>query len=144
MIRKYQDSDVDAVVSVWRVASDLAHPFLTKEFQDDAAVKVRNVYLQFAETWVKEVDDEVIGFIALIENEVGALFISPMHHGKGMGRELMDFAVRQKGSVTVEVFKENPIGRKFYDRYGFRIIEEVLHEPSGHMAIKMGFDPERI
>ncbi len=82
----------------------------------------------------------MIGFIALIENEVGAIFLSPDHYGKGIGRELMDFAVREKGSVTLEVFKENSIGRKFYDRYGFRPIKEALHKTSGHMTVKMAFD----
>ncbi len=141
MIRKYEQDDADAVVSVWRRASDLAHPFLTKEFQDSESENVRNVYPQFAEIWVNEVDRKIVGFIALIESEVGAIFLSPNCHGKGIGREMMDFAVAQKGAVTVEVFKENTIGRKFYDKYGFRITGETLHEPSGHMVVKMAFDP---
>ncbi len=119
----------------------MAHPFLTQEFQDSEAENVRNVYPQFARIWVKVVDGDVIGFIALIENEVGAIFLAPEHHGKGIGREMMDFAVERKGAVTLEVFKQNAIGRKFYDKYGFRTTREAVHEPSGQIAVKMVFDP---
>ncbi len=139
MIRKYKDSDVDAVVSVWRTASDLAHPFLSKAFQDKEQENVRNIYPQFAEIWVKEIDDSVVGFVALIENEVGAIFLDPTRHGQGIGREMMDHAIRQKGDVTLDVFKENTIGRRFYDRYGFKAMKEYLHEDSGQMTITMAF-----
>lgn len=139
MIRKYKDSDVDAVVSVWRTASDLAHPFLSKAFQDKEQGNVRNVYPQFAQIWVKEIDGKTVGFIALIENEVGAIFLDPKLHGQGLGREMMDYAIQQKGSVTLDVFKENALGRRFYDRYGFVAIKEYQHADSGQMTVTMAF-----
>ena len=139
MIRQYTDNDVDCVVNIWRKASDLAHPFLTRAFQDAEAENVRHVYPKFAEIWVNEHDGQVIGFIALIDAEVGAIFLDPDHHGKGMGREMMDFAVRQRGSLTVEVFRDNAIGRAFYDAYGFKQTGEYRHEPSGQMTVKMAY-----
>lgn len=139
MIRQYNDNDVDAVVSVWRTASDLAHPFLSKTFQDKEQENVRNIYPQFAEIWVKEIGGKVVGFIALIESEVGAIFLAPHLHGQGIGREMMDFAIERKVSVSLDVFKENKIGRRFYDRYGFVESKEYLHEDSGQMTITMMF-----
>ena len=153
MIRQYTDSDVDAVVAIWRSASELAHPFLSSEFLDTEEGNVRNVYPKFAEIWVKEIgtketgiqviDTQVIGFIALIGNEVGAIFLSPDHHGQGIGRALMDTAVDMKGDVTVDVFKQNEIGRRFYDGYGFKAVKEYLHEPSGQVTITMAFNKIR-
>ena len=141
MIRACRDSDIDAVVTVWREAGDFAHPFLSTEFQNSEARNVRNVYPQFAEIWVKEVDGTVIGFIALVGNEVGAIFVLPALHGIGIGRELMDFAVAHKGAVMVEVFRDNIVGRRFYDGYGFQIVAESLHGPSGQVVLKMAYDP---
>ena len=144
MIRQYTDSDVDAVVTIWRSASELAHPFLSSEFLDTEEGNVRNVYPKFAEIWVKEIETpetgiKVIGFIALIGNEVGAIFLNPDHHGQGIGRALMDTAINIKGDVTVDVFKQNKIGRRFYDSYGFKAVKEYLHEPSGQVTITMAF-----
>lgn len=141
MIRPYTDNDANAVVAIWRAASELAHPFLTTAFLDAEEQNVRSVYPAFAEISVLEEDGVVVGFIALIESEVGAIFLAPEHHGRGLGRKMMDFAVSQKGSVTVDVFKANAIGRAFYDRYGFLHVEEYLHEPSEQMTLKMVFEP---
>ncbi len=137
MIRQYTDNDVEAVVAVWRKASDLAHPFLSAAFQDVEAENVRNVYPKYADIWVREHEGQVVGFIALLDAEVGGLFLDPGHHGKGMGRALVDFAVKQRGSLTVEVFRDNTIGRAFYDAYGFKRTSEYRHEASGQMTIKM-------
>jgi len=142
MIRIYKDEDVGAVILSWRDASELAHPFLTKEFLDQEADNVRNVYLKFAETWVTEIDGQVVGFIALVDNEIGGLFLDPKYHGQGLGKAMVDKAVAEKGLLTVEVFKENVIGRRFYNAYGFRDVEEFIHEASGQATIRMSFSTE--
>ncbi len=141
MIRRYKDCDADAVVSVWRAASELAHPFLSKAFIDKEADNIRNVYPAFAETWVTEIDGKVVGFIALVGNEVGGLFLDQKNHGAGLGRAMVDMAVAEKGPLTVDVFEKNAIGRRFYDRYGFKRTGEYLHETSGQTTLKMAFDP---
>ena len=141
MIRPYTDQDADTVVSIWRAASERAHPFLSMPFLDAEAENVRNVYPQFAEIWVLEDDGKPIGFIALLGAEVGAIFLRPEHHGQGHGRAMMDFAVAKKGAVTLDVFKANAIGRAFYDRYGFRQVGEYVHEASGQETLKLAFTP---
>ncbi len=42
------------------------------------------------DTWVIDIDNNTEGFIALIGNEIGAVFLQPDHHGKGAGKALMD------------------------------------------------------
>ncbi len=142
MIRKHTSDDTDAVVDVWRSASALAHPFLTSSFIETEADNVRHVYMKYAETWVTEIDGKVIGFIAMIDNEIGGLFLDPEHHGRGFGRAMVDKAVSLKGSLNVEVFSQNAIGRKFYAAYGFCGRQEYLHEPSGQMTLKLSFNPK--
>ncbi len=133
---------MEAVVSSWRSASELAHPFLTTSFLNREADNVRNIYLAFAETWVTEMDGRVVGFIALVDNEIGGLFLDPHYHGQGLGKAMVDKAVAEKGAVKVDVFKENVIGRHFYDGYGFKRSEEFIHEASGQPTIQMTFTPE--
>jgi len=142
MIRKYKDVDADAIVSTWRAASEVAHPFLTREFLDREADAVRNIYLAFADTWVTEVDGETVGFVSLVDDEVGGMFLDPRYHGQGYGKAMMDHAIAHKGALRVEVFKRNKIGRAFYDRYGFRGSEEYIHEPTGEVVIRMAFVPQ--
>ena len=56
---------------------------------------------------------------------------------QGSGRAMADHIVALKGSLRVEVLKENAVGRPFYERYGFVFEEEYLHEQSGHVTYKI-------
>jgi putative acetyltransferase len=137
MIRKYRTEDIDAVVSVWWAASALTHPFLAEAFLAQEAENLRNIYLANAETWVLEKDGEPVGFIALVDDEIGGLFLHPSFHGRGLGRAMVDHAAGLRGALRVEVFQRNAIGRRFYERYGFVELETYRHEASGEMTTKM-------
>ncbi|MDA9009540.1 GNAT family N-acetyltransferase, partial [Alphaproteobacteria bacterium] len=88
-------------------------------------------------TWVLEENGSPVGFIAMIDTEIGGLFLDISQHGKGMGRRMVDHVVTAKGPLTVEVFKENKIGLPFYERYGFVVIGEGIFDPTGHETFKM-------
>ena len=61
-------------------------------------------------------------------NEIGGLFLDPSRHGKGYGTALVDHAVALKGPLTVEVFRDNAIGRRFYEGYGFEFVADEPHD----------------
>ena len=138
-IRHYVESDLDAVLSSWEIATRLAHPFMTDAFIARERLNVAEVYMPNTDTWVIEVEGSVAGFIALMGNEVGALFLQPKYHGRGAGKALMDKAQELHGDLEVEVFKQNSIGRKFYSQYGFEYLEEKLHEPTGQQVLRLKF-----
>ncbi|MFD3191593.1 GNAT family N-acetyltransferase [Sedimentitalea sp. HM32M-2] len=136
-IRPYRADDVEPVIAVWQKANALAHPFLAPEFVAEVHQAMRDIYLCNAETYVLEKDGAVAGFIALLGNEIGGLFLDPSLHGKGYGRVLVDHACALKGPLKVDVFRDNVVGRPFYERYGFEFVADELHEPSGQMNRKM-------
>lgn len=139
IIREYRENDLSGVMSAWENASKLAHPFLTGEFLDQERYNIPNVHLPNADTWVAEFDRRVIGFIALIGNEVGAIFVEPEFHGAGAGKALMDKAQELHGDLEVEVFQANSIGRKFYSKYGFEPLIERIHEETGNKLLRLKF-----
>lgn len=138
-IRQYTKLDLEPVLNSWEVATRLAHKFMTDEFIGQERTNVAEIYLPNTDTWVADVDGEVKGFISLIGNEVGAIFLQPNCHGKGIGKALMDKAQSIHGNLEVEVFKENAIGRDFYSKYGFEQLEEKLHEPTGQQVQRLIF-----
>ncbi len=136
-IRQYENTDLDSVLSSWEVATRLAHPFMTDEFIAQERKNVAEIYLPNTDTWVAQIDGEVRGFIALMGNEVGAIFLQPEFHGQGVGKALMDKAQELHGDLEVEVFKENVIGRNFYSKYGFEHLDEKRHEPTGQLVLRL-------
>ena len=137
LIRPYKQTDVAAILDSWENASRLAHPFLERAFLDQERKNIPELYLPNAETWVAEVDGSVIGFIALLGDEIGGLFVQPSHHKNGVGRALVDKARTGIDTLYVEVFDKNTIGSAFYTRYGFTPMEEKYHEPTRQTLIRM-------
>ncbi|MDV7143068.1 GNAT family N-acetyltransferase [Tropicimonas sp. TH_r6] len=136
-IRAYRTDDLEAVMAVWKRANAVAHPFLSESFVAQSEQEIRDIYMPMTETFVLEEDGAIIGFIALLGNQIGGLFLDPSKHGKGLGRAMVDHAVALKGPLRVEVFRNNAIGRPFYERYGFEFVEDEMHEPSGQMNRKL-------
>lgn len=138
-IRQYKNSDLAAVLSSWETATRLAHPFMTDEFIAQERINVAEIYMPNTDTWVLEIEAKVVGFIALMGNEVGAIFLLPAYHGIGAGKALMDKAQELHGALEVEVFKANSIGRKFYSRYGFKHLQNKFHEPTGQPLLRLKY-----
>jgi len=142
-IRQYSEEDLNGVLSSWESASKIAHPFLKEDFQAQVRKDIPELYLPNADTWVVEVDNQVVGFIALIGNEIGAIFLQPEYHGKKIGKLMMDKAQELHGDLEVEVFEKNSIGRKFYSQCGFELIEETIHDPTGEIVLRLKYSANK-
>jgi putative acetyltransferase len=139
-IRKYEDTDLNDILSCWENATRLAHPFLTDNFLESERQMIPDFYLPQSDTWVAEYNGEVIGFMSLItDNEVGALFVQPDYHGKGIGWALMDKARKLRDYLEVQVFEANTIGRRFYSKYGFEPLSQYIHEETGNIMLRLKF-----
>lgn len=137
MIRAYQAQDLQGVLDIWYRASLTAHPFLDEAFLQAERQEIVEKHMPVAETWVYGREGRIVGFIALLGCEVGAIFVDPQHQRQGIGRALMDHARELRGNLELDVFKENRIGRAFYDRYGFKVVVEHLHEASGQLQLRL-------
>ena len=137
MIRKHKPQDLEQIMDIWHRSSTLAHPFLNSKFVEKVEKDMRHLYIPDSETWVYEKDNSIIGFISMIENEIGGLFVLPENHTKGIGTQLVDFVKKEHKDLEVEVFEKNAIGRAFYDKYGFEIIKKYTHEESGNIVLRL-------
>ena len=102
---------------------------------------MRDTYLPMAETHVFCDGGTVLGFIALIGNEVGGFFVAPDNQGRGIGRALMDHAATRRDRLELDVFARNTAGRRFYERYGFINHGERPDDTFGETVVRMVFSP---
>lgn len=136
-IRPYAEADLDAVLEIWHQASLIAHAFLPPEFFETERLEIANRWLPVADTIIHESEAGIEGFLALIDNEVGAIFVRPEVQGHGVGRSLMDAAARTRPYLEVGVFEANPIGRRFYDAYGFEFVARQVCEVTGEPELRL-------
>ena len=60
-----------------------------------------------------------------------------------MGKLMVDKAQELHGDLEVEVFEKNSIGRNFYAKYGFKLIEEKVHEQTGERVLRLKFSANK-
>jgi GNAT superfamily N-acetyltransferase len=96
--------------------------------------------LRVGEIWVCEVDGNMAGLLHLVSaGEVGeleAMFVDPAYKGKGLGRQMFDYAemrLRALGAQHVEL-DADPFAVGFYEAMGCRLIG---HTPSGSIPGRM-------
>lgn len=137
VIRSFVEQDLGELLDVWYQASLTAHPFLSQEFLAAERSEIAKDWIPQSETTVYESDGRVVGFLSLIDNEVGAVFVEPDFQGRGIGRSLMDRARESRPYLELDVFEANAIGRRFYDSYGFELVSRHIDEASGHVALRL-------
>ena len=98
---------------------------------------MRKFYIPNSETWVYENDLGIVGFISMIGNEIGGLFVLPQNHSSGIGTKLVNYVCEFHEELEVEVFEKNEIGRAFYNTYGFSLIKEFTHQESGEKVLRL-------
>lgn len=130
MIRKYQNSDLNSIIHIWEEASKGAHPFLEFNYTNMVKEQLINIYIPKADTWIYTHNNEVLGFISMLNNVIGGLFVCPKHHRKGIGTQLIDSIKNNYSEILVDVFDKNVLGKVFYEKYGFQFIKKYLHEES--------------
>ena len=140
MVRKYEQEDLSEVLDAWYSASQVAHPFLSQDFFEQERKNICDLYLPNSDTWLFEREGIVVGFISLIGNEVGGIFVHSEYHRQGIGRALMDHARGLRGVLELDVFENNLVGRKFYENYGFIQVGEHVHEETGLIQLRLKAD----
>ncbi len=139
-LRPYRNGDLDQLLDLWYRASLIAHPFLTDDFFEQERRRIAQDWLPVATTSVYEIDGQVVGFLALIGNEVGGIFVDPDFQGRGIGRALMDDARHGRPYLELEVFAANANGRRFYAAYGFQELERTEEPSTGHPVVRLRID----
>lgn len=130
-IRKYEESDRLAVLLVWEQSVLATHQFLTPKDFDAIKSIVQQLQLGDLNLHCLVVDNKITGFISIIDYKIEMLFLAPDHIGRGLGKELLRFALQQYGASRVDVNEQNTPAVHFYLKSGFVVIERTAQDDLG-------------
>ena len=119
MLRASRPEDMEEIVEIWLLASLQAHDFVDASCWWQAQEDLRTRYLDHARIWVFEERGELLGFMALVDDYLAALFVRPDRQGRGVGHALLQEAKLQGARLHARVFVENEQAVRFYRRRGF-------------------------
>lgn len=89
MIRKFENSDIDDIMQIWKNVNIEAHNFISKEYWENDYDYVRNI-LPKAEIYVYVDNNEIIGFIGMNENYIEGIFVNTNSQHRGIGTALLN------------------------------------------------------
>ena len=129
MIRQLQNKDIDKIMEIWLESTIDAHKFISKEYWNENYNIVKDVYIPMSKTFIYEENDDIRGFISIINNDfIGALFVEKNYQSQGIGKSLIDYAKNLYDNLSLAVYKENEKALEFYKKMGFKIISENINE----------------
>ena len=89
------------------------------------------IFLQAILMWL------IQGFISMTGNYLAALFVIPESQGTGIGKALLEHVKERHTEITLNVYAKNESSVLFYEKQGFRLIEEQIEERTGEKEFIM-------
>lgn len=143
MIRAASPADIDVLMALWLKGTICAHPFVAADYWRQSARLVRESYLPRARTWVYLHNGQLVGFISVLDERfIGALFVEPRFHGKGVGAALMALAQRHYNWLSLEVYQQNLRACAFYHKQGFREMQRLFNQETQAHTLIMNWHAE--
>jgi len=127
------EAEFDRIIEVWESSVRATHDFLQEA--DIAAMRpqIRHNYLQAVKLRVfKDADSVIQGFVGVSEGNVEMLFVTPEAHGNGIGKALLQYAVKQMNATKLDVNEQNPQALAFYHKQGFSVVSRSSHDGQGN------------
>ncbi|XBS72019.1 N-acetyltransferase [Acerihabitans sp. KWT182] len=138
MIRPFHYGDMQPLLDLWLESTTWAHPFIHSDYWLESLPLVRDEYLPESVSWVAERDGRLAGFISIMMDQfIGAIFVSPSHHRQGIGSALMAQAKRRYPVLSLEVYRLNRSALAFYHRQGFREIGSAFNAETNHSILTL-------
>jgi putative acetyltransferase len=126
-IRPSRPADAGELFRIWSEAVRATHHFLSEPDYAFFAGQVWDEYLPLASFRVAvDGQDRPVGFMGMTGSKIDSLFVDPAWQGNGIGKALVEEALRHEGPVLVDVNEQNSGAREFYRKLGFR---EVARSP---------------
>jgi AraC family transcriptional regulator len=135
------------IVDVWEVSVRATHHFLKEEDIQYFKPLILNEYLNAVNLrCIKDSNKKIIGFLGVSEEAIEMLFILPQKRGKGVGKALLNYAIKELASRKVDVNEQNKQALGFYQYFGFRVIERSELDATGkpYPVLHMEYTKPRI
>lgn len=137
IIRKLEDGDITNTVDIWYETSLKAHDFIPKEYWESNKETMKTTYIPMSETFVASKNNEIVGFVSLLDNYLAAIFVKVNFQGDGVGSALIKHAKSIHNNLELKVFVKNKQAVFFYKSKGFIVEKESLDEDTGEKEFHM-------
>ncbi len=128
-------------MTIWTKGNFQAHDFIGKDYWLENFNKVKNEYLPKSDTYVYTENDDIKGFISILENEyIGALFVRQDSLREGIGRRLLNYCKERYDYLRLNVYEKNMNATLFYVAMNFKNKEIRIDKETRRKRIYYGME----
>lgn len=135
-IRETKDRKTDlihALLSVWESSVRATHSFLSDKEIANIKQYVPQALREIPHLLIAENEDgAAISFAGIDGHKLEMLFVAAEHRGKGVGRQLLQYAVDTYTVNELAVNEQNPQAIGFYEHMGFQIYKRSGTDEQGN------------
>src|SRR5690606_34966852 len=124
-IGPYRDQYRQQVLTIWEKSVLATHDFLDPTDFEEIKKAVWEINFNHFQVFCLTKKNLVLGFLGVADKKVEMLFMDPKYFGKGFGRKLLQFAVKELKSEKLDVNEQNTKALKFYQKFGFETYERT-------------------
>ncbi len=121
------------LLDIWEASVRATHHFLSneeiiqiKEYVPQALKGVAHLVIAEDET------EKPTVFMGTENNRLEMLFLSPEVRGKGLGKQLLQYAIQNYSVQEVTVNEQNPQAVGFYEHLGFKTYKRTENDEEGN------------
>lgn len=115
------EAEYPQLVAVWEASVRATHDFLRDSDREFYRERLPGYFGAVRLTAARELGSgRIVAFLGTAGDGIEMLFVAPDDRGRGLGRRLVEYAVRVLGCRRVEVNEQNGQAVGFYERMGFR------------------------
>ena len=136
MIRRFENKDLDQVMSIWLQVNMESHSFIEADYWKNNYEMVREM-IPKAEVLVSEENGQIRGFIGLIDTYIAGIFVRAAEQSKGVGTGMLHTVMKSRDNLRLNVYKKNMRAVSFYQHYGFQIKNQEIDESTSEEEYMM-------
>jgi len=132
IITTIKKTEYPDVMKVWEASVRATHHFLKEEDILLFKMVIPEKYLDAVRLYAARDElGKIVGFLGVSDDEIEMLFIDPDSRGKGIGKVLLDYAVKELHLSKVGVNEQNEQALGFYLKYGFKVVSRSEFDATG-------------
>ncbi|MBM2659153.1 GNAT family N-acetyltransferase [Staphylococcus pseudoxylosus] len=126
-LKSPSSEELDIISKIWLDANLEAHHFINRDYWINNLDQVKKM-LPYSIIYVYYVENEIIGFVGLYENDIAGIFIKDSYRNKGIGKLFMEKLKNDYNTLKLYVYEKNVRATRFYLKRHFEIKCKNLEE----------------
>lgn len=125
--------DYPKLEAIWSRSVLATHDFLQRDDYEEIKANLIAHYFPAVNLYqAVDLDSQkIVGFLGVLEGNVEMLFIDADARGKGIGTQLLNFAIQNHQATRVDVNEQNHQAVVFYKHYGCTLIQRNPLDSAG-------------